>query len=75
MEKEIADIFSTLFDKDIKIDSDISMDNNEEWTSIKHIEIIVTLEEELGIKFKSSDIPNMTSMQKIIEYVKGIKNA
>ena len=73
MENQIAEIFSALFNTEIEPDSNISKDNNDEWTSIKHIEIIVTLEEELGIKFKAEDIPKMTSMQKIIEYVKGLK--
>ena len=74
MKEQIAEIFSTLFDMEISVDSNISMDNNEEWTSIKHIEIIVTLEDELGVKFKTGDIPKMTSLKKIIEYLEDNSN-
>lgn len=70
LEKEIARIFSVLFKKEITPDSDISMDNEELWDSIKHIEIIMTLEEELGISFRMQDIPELRSMKKIIAKAK-----
>ena len=66
MNKGVSQIFSVLFKREIEPDSDIAMDNEELWDSMKHIEIIMTLEEELGITFEPHDIPNLTSMQKII---------
>lgn len=69
MEKKVAKVFSLLFKKNIGVDSDISMDNEELWDSMKHIEIIMTLEEELGISFKPQDIPELRNMKKIIEKV------
>lgn len=72
MEK-VLEILSTLLDKDIKESSDVSMDNCELWDSMKHIEIISTLEDELEISFNIEDIPKLTSVEKILKAVKELK--
>lgn len=72
MEK-VLEILSTLLDKDIKENSDVSMDNCELWDSMKHIEIISTLEDELGISFNIEDIQNLTSVKKILKAIEELK--
>ncbi len=69
MEKQTVEILSMLLGQEFTIDDDVSMENQELWDSIKHIEIITTLEEELGISFNTEDIPKLTSMKKIIEAI------
>lgn len=67
MEKKIANILSVLLGQEINPGDDVSMENQELWDSMKHIEIITTIEEELEISFNIEDIPKLTSMKKIIE--------
>lgn len=69
-EEKIAQILSILFEKDIAVGDNFSMVTEELWDSMKHIEVIVTLEEELGISFEITDIPRLTSMQLILDAVK-----
>lgn len=73
MEKQIVQILSQLFEKEIKIGDDFSADKEELWDSMKHIEIIMTLEEEFDISFDPKDIPQLKSLSKIIEKVKELK--
>lgn len=73
MENKIADIFSSLFGRKISPDADFSMENQSDWDSMKHIEIIMTLEDELNISFEAGDIPNMTSLAEIIAKVKAMQ--
>ena len=73
MEKQIVQILSQLFENEIKIGDDFSADNEEMWDSMKHIEIIMTLEEEFDISFDPEDIPQLKSLSKIIEKVKELK--
>lgn len=73
MENKIADIFSSLFGRKISPDADFSMENQSDWDSMKHIEIIMTLEDELNISFEAGDIPNMTSLAEIIVKVKAMQ--
>ena len=70
--EEVANILGMLLGQDIKPDSDISMENCDMWDSMKHIEIITTLEEELGISFPVEDIPKLTSLELILNKIKEI---
>lgn len=70
MEKQVAEILSMLLGKDFSVGENVSMENQELWDSMKHIEIITTLEEELGVSFKIEEIPTLTSMEKIVEAIK-----
>ena len=45
------------------------MNSIENWDSLNHLHLIITLENQLGIKFKSSKIPNLVSVKAIIEEV------
>lgn len=70
MEKQVAEILSMLLGQEFSVSDDVSMENQELWDSMKHIEIITTLEEELGVSFKIEEIPTLTSMEKIVEAIK-----
>ena len=45
-----------------KINLDYSMDDIPEWDSFKHIELIIGLEQEFGIKLEYTDTTEMTSI-------------
>lgn len=68
--EKLAEILSVLLGQNVEINSDISMMNCEVWDSMKHIEIITTLEEELGISFPIEDIPNLTSYKLLADAIK-----
>lgn len=68
--KQAVDILSVLLGIEIKENSDVSMQNCETWDSMKHIEIITTIEDELGVSFEIEDIPNLTSVALILDKIK-----
>ena len=72
MEDQVTQILSLLLGQEFTSEDDVSMENQELWDSMKHIEIITTLEEELNISFNIEDIPKLTSMKKIIEAIKNL---
>ena len=63
--KKTAEILSLIFNKPVTESDNVSMEAYPEWTSLKHIEIIVTLEEEFDLSFKPADIPLLTSQKKL----------
>ncbi len=69
IEEQVAGVFSAVFGRKIKANDDVSIDTEDLWDSLKHIELIMTLEEELDISFDKKDIPTLTSMAKIIENI------
>lgn len=47
------------------ITEDTSMDNVEQWDSIKHMNLVLALEEEFGISIPDEDAANITSYRLI----------
>lgn len=67
--EKLANILSTVFEKTISIRDNFSMESSDDWTSLKHIELIVMLEEEFEISFEPEIISELTSQQKLFEYI------
>lgn len=72
VQTKVAEILAVLLDQKIATDDDVSMQDCELWDSMKHIEIITTIEEELGVSFNIEDIPKLTSMKKIVEAIENL---
>lgn len=66
VEHRLLKIMSLLFEREIKSGDDLSMDTEELWDSLKHIEIIITVEEEFEISFNPDDIPKLTSFDSLV---------
>lgn len=54
--------------------ADITRQNTPIWDSLKHIEIMFALEDELGVVFSEDELVGLDGMQKIVEAVQQ-KNA
>lgn len=59
--EKLANILSTVFEKTISVRDNFSMESSDDWTSLKHIELIVMLEEEFEISFEPEIISELTS--------------
>ncbi len=76
LQDKFLKVMSLLFKREIKADDGLSMAaNRKEWSSIKHIEIIMTMEEEFDISFEPEDIPLLTSQNVLWEKVQELVNA
>lgn len=76
LQDKFLKVMSLLFKREIKADDNLSMAaNRKEWSSIKHIEIIMTMEEEFDISFEPEDIPLLTSQNVLWEKVQELVNA
>lgn len=70
--KKLIEIFSLVFGKEFTKEDNLSMENFEDWSSLKHIELIVALEEYFEVSIKPENIPELTSKEKIIDYLSNI---
>lgn len=73
IENKVKEIFSTLLNKEFGENEEIKKETIEDWDSLFHITLIVTLEDEFEISFDSEDIPNLTSLDAIIEKITELK--
>ena len=66
LEKQIKIIMSAVFEiPEEKIKDDSSTDTIESWDSLKHLKLIVALEEEFNVLFTDDDIIELTNMKHI----------
>lgn len=71
---KIYEILSNILELPVNENTDISMQNCPQWTSLAHIDIIMSVEEEFGIMFAQEDLPHLTSQTKIMQKVKELSN-
>ena len=73
IEERVKEILEVLFEHKITNPDEVTMDTEELWDSLKHLELIVTLEEEFDVKIPQNEIPELNSMDIIIDKIKELK--
>ena len=70
MEKKIREILSVVFKRPLSADEEPAYGNTPEWDSLRHMELIFSLEEEFDIFFSKEEIPTLKSFDIIVQKVK-----
>ena len=73
IEEKVAEILSKILKHEIKPSDVVTRATEDFWDSLKHIEIIVTLEEEFNISIPFDEAKQLDSMEKIVNMLKGAK--
>ena len=68
MEEKIKQILKDIFSKEIT--DDFRQENEDNWDSLTHLDIIVALEDEFKTSFTPEEIGDMTSLKKIVDIIK-----
>jgi acyl carrier protein len=72
MEQRIKSVMASVFTCDVsEIGENASPDTIEQWDSLKHMNLIVSLEEEFGVTFSEDEIVEMLNYKLIRETLKG----
>lgn len=69
MEDCILEIMKDVFGVE-DIDKSVSQKNCDKWDSLAHLNLIVELETEFGVSFEPEEIGEMTSFDKVCEFLK-----
>jgi acyl carrier protein len=73
IEERVRNVMSSVFDVSTdKIKNDTSPDTIDSWDSLKHMNLIIGLEEEFGIEFDDDDIGNLLNFDLIKIYIEEI---
>jgi len=71
METKIKEIMSAVFGMEVnEVNKAISPDTIDNWDSLRHMSLVVALEEEFDIEFDDDQISDMLSFEKISEFIK-----
>ncbi len=66
-ENIIVEIISSVLQTEVNVKT--SQENESRWDSLKHIQLIMELEERLGIEIPIEIVPDLTSIRSIVEYI------
>ncbi len=68
MKDRVVEIVSQIMNVPIEqLDEDSSSDTVENWDSLKHMNLILALEEEFAIAFSDDEVVEMLSIRRIVE--------
>tara|TARA_B100000989_G_C19435128_1_gene424788 strand:- start:408 stop:638 length:231 start_codon:yes stop_codon:yes gene_type:complete len=69
-ENKLKALFNDIFNQKIKDYKKMKFQKTDKWDSLKHIQLIISVEKEFSIKVKTSDIEKLTTYEKILNYLK-----
>ena len=69
MRDDILQIISQIMNIPVEqLDDDSSPETIENWDSLKHMNLILALEEKFAVSFSDDDIINMLNVRNIVDY-------
>ena len=75
MKETINEIIAEILELEVTNEELMDRENNSGWDSIKHLEIIMAIEEEFDIRFSSSEVTNVKGVTDLWRMVEEKVNA
>ena len=66
----IQKVFGRVFGPRIPFSASLSRESEPRWTSLKHVEFIIGLESEFGVRFDGADATDMTNISVVEQRVR-----
>ncbi len=68
--KKLNEIFREVFDdENIEVNANTTSADIEDWDSLEHINLIVAVENEFGIKFNMGEVTTMKNVGEMVEII------
>lgn len=68
----LTPIFEAVFDEDdMEISPTLTANEVEGWDSLSHIRLIIAIEKEFGIKFRTTEVNSFRDVGELVELLKG----
>jgi len=65
----VESVFTQVFGNRLPFDRELTRADHEYWSSLKHMEFLVALEVEFGVRFDGADAVDMQSIGTVIERI------
>lgn len=75
MEEKIYEALNEIFrdvfdDEEIVIEKSTSSEDIEDWDSLEHINLVVAIEKQFGLKFSMDEVTGMKNVGEMVEIIK-----
>jgi len=76
IKEKLEKIFHEVFDdENLSITEDMTAEDVDEWDSFNHVRLIVTVEEEFGTTFNTSDVADLRNVGELLNLIEKKKAA
>ncbi len=73
--ERLNNVFRDVFDDEtIEVNENTTADDIEDWDSLEHINLIVAVEQEFGIKFNMGEVTTMKNVGDMVNIIMSRKN-
>jgi acyl carrier protein len=75
-EQTVRQIMSDVLEVPLEsVDDNVTMQNTDTWDSLRHMEIVVAIEEKFGVDFEALELMELTSLRDIMRMIgtKGVQ--
>ena len=70
LEDRLTDVFRNAFDQeDLKLTRDMTSTDVEEWDSLSHVNLIVAVEKEFGVRFTTPEIAGLQNVGELMDAI------
>ena len=64
----LEQIFESVFDEDdLKVTPELTANDVDGWDSLSHIRLIIAIEKEFGVKFRTLEVNNFRNVGELVE--------
>lgn len=67
--RELKTVFADVFDEEVELRDDTSSDNVDDWDSLSHIRLILTVEETFGVRFGTSEVDRLKNVGELVSLI------
>ena len=69
--QKLTGIFQNVFDDDsIQVRPELTADDVDEWDSLSHIRLVLTVEKTFGVKFSASEIGKLKNVGEFVNLIR-----
>lgn len=68
--EKLTDVFRDVFDdEDIRLTDETTSDDIEDWDSLEHVNLIIAVEREFGMKFSMGEVTGMKNVGAMVDII------
>lgn len=68
--ERLNEVFRNMFDDDsIELNDNTTSDDIEDWDSLEHINLLVSVEQEFNMKFNMNEVTNMKNVGEMVDII------
>jgi acyl carrier protein len=69
VDREVREVFATVLDRRIEPGTDVVRSEEPEWDSLKHVDLMFSVEERFDLQFPEEDLAKMSRLSQVVDEV------